>query len=65
MGGIVKKIFPDYGFIEVEGKEDLFFHAGGCRIPLKMLEEGDTVRFNICSSDTKPYQDMAINVRRK
>ena len=65
MDGIVKKIFPGYGFIQVEGKENLFFHAEWCRTPFKILKEGDVVQLEIGSSDTKPYQDMAIDVRRK
>ena len=40
-----------FGFIAVEGAEDLFFHASNCEINPADLQPGDLVSFDIGQRD--------------
>ena len=51
-----------FGFIKVEGQEkDLFFHANDVEGEFNDLRQGDTVEFEMGSSDKGP---KAENVRK-
>ena len=62
MKGIIKKvdIAGGYGFITIEGKEDMFFHANDCtNQDFKEMAAGDMVSFEEGTSDRGP---KAVNV---
>ena len=61
MKGIIKKLDDrGFGFITVEGKKDIFFHANDCTNgDFKDMHEGDAVSFETASSEKGP---KAINV---
>ena len=49
-----------YGFIEQQGKEDIFFHYSGIDMEgYKTIEKGQKVSFNIKESDKGP---IAIDI---
>jgi CspA family cold shock protein len=41
----------NYGFIEVEGEDDVFVHASALADGTTMLDEGDQVEFDIVEGD--------------
>ena len=45
--GVIKKMIQDkgFGFITVQGSEDVFFHTTDCVTPFTELREGQTVQF--------------------
>lgn len=61
MKGVIKKLDEKgYGFITIEGKKDLFFHANDCTEGnFKEMKQGDTVSFETEDSDKGP---KAVNV---
>ena len=61
MKGIIKKLDDrGFGFITLEGKKDIFFHANDCSEGnFKDMHEGDAVSFETASSEKGP---KAINV---
>ncbi len=63
MQGIIKKLTDkNFGFIEVEGNDDLFFHANNLvDVHFDELREGDEVTFD--SEDT-PKGKAAVNVQK-
>ncbi len=62
MKGVVKKLDErKFGFISVEGGNDVFFHANECEDGVfDTLNEGDTVTFDTADSEKGP---KAVNVR--
>ena len=63
MKGIVKQKIGDrgFGFIAVEGQEDVFFHVSDCVSSFDDLGEGDAVEFELTESKGR---DRAIKVKR-
>ncbi len=61
MKGIIKKLDEKgYGFITMEGKKDIFFHANDCAAAnFKEMKQGDAVTFETEESDKGP---KAVNV---
>lgn len=61
MNGIIKKIDErGFGFITMEGRKDIFFHANDCSEGnFKDMKEGDAVSFETASSEKGP---KAVNV---
>lgn len=61
MKGVIKKLDEKgYGFITIEGKKDLFFHANDCTEGnFKEMKQGYTVSFETEDSDKGP---KAVNV---
>ncbi len=61
MKGIIKKLNDKgFGFIAIEGRKDIFFHANDCAARnFKELQEGMTVSFETAESEKGP---KAINV---
>lgn len=61
MNGTIKKIIADkgFGFIAVEGKEDLFFHMSATGEQFENLREGDAVSFEV---EQSPKGERAISV---
>ncbi|MCL3778788.1 cold-shock protein [Prolixibacteraceae bacterium JC049] len=49
-----------FGFIEVEGKKDVFVHRSGLERPFDGLEEGQEVVFDVKDSEKG---EVAINVK--
>lgn len=45
--GVIKKMIQDkgFGFITVQGSEDVFFHITDCITPFAELREGQSVQF--------------------
>lgn len=56
MNGTIKKILNGFGFITPEGEsKDIFFHANDLvSIDFESLKEGDTVTFDMGTSDKGP-----------
>lgn len=56
MKGIIKKLNDKgFGFIAIEGRKDIFFHANDCVAGnFKDLQEGMTVSFETAESDKGP-----------
>ncbi len=57
MEGTIKTLTErGFGFIEIEGKEDLFFHANDLVEDVKFddLKVGDKVSFELASSNKGP-----------
>lgn len=57
MEGTIKTLTErGFGFIEIEGKEDLFFHANDLVETTKFddLKVGDKVSFDVASSNKGP-----------
>ena len=54
--GVIKKILNGFGFITPEGEEkDVFFHANDLvEVAFEDLREGDTVSFEMGTSDKGP-----------
>lgn len=63
MKGNVKVLMESkwYGFITVNGQNDLFFHANNFEWDFNSLNEGDSVEFDIADG-RKPGTTQAINV---
>ena len=61
MNGIIKKIDErGFGFITMEGRKDIFFHANDCSEGnFKDMKQGDSVSFETASSEKGP---KAVNV---
>lgn len=59
--GVIKKIISDkkFGFISVEGSEDVFFHITDCVTSFDSLREGQTVQFDLGSG---PKGKKAVKV---
>lgn len=59
--GIIKKKVEEkgFGFIAVEGSEDLFFHMSACNGAFPNLREGTTVEFEV---EDSPKGKRATNV---
>jgi CspA family cold shock protein len=49
-----------FGFIEAEGKKDVFVHRSGLQSPFGGLSEGQTVTFDIKQGDKG---EVAFNVK--
>jgi cold shock protein len=56
MKGIIKKLdAKGFGFIGMDGRKDLFFHANDCSSAnFKSLQVNDTVSFEIVDSEKGP-----------
>ena len=63
MKGIVKRKIGErgFGFIAVEGEEDVFFHVSDCVSSFDDLGEGDAVEFELTQSKGR---HRAIKVRK-
>lgn len=63
MQGTIKKLTEkNFGFINQEGAEDLFFHANNLDgIDFNQLSEGDAVTFEI---EKTPKGNAAVNVKK-
>lgn len=63
MKGIVKRKIGErgFGFIAVEGEEDVFFHVSDCVSSFDDLGEGDAVEFELTESKGR---HRAIKVRK-
>ncbi len=61
MKGIIKKLDEKgFGFISVEGRKDIFFHANDCSEGnFKDMNQGDMVSFETAESEKGP---KAVNV---
>lgn len=61
MKGIIKKLDEKgYGFITIEGRKDIFFHANDCtESNFKDMKQGDAVSFETAESEKGP---KAVNV---
>jgi CspA family cold shock protein len=62
--GKIKRLIQlrGFGFIEVPGGKDLFFHCSGLKdVDLEDLKEGDTVSFEVEESSRGP---RAVNVEK-
>lgn len=59
-GTIKTKTEKGFGFITVEGSDDVFFHHSACDGQYETFREGQTVEFNIEQGDKGP---KASNVR--
>lgn len=61
MKGIIKKLDEKgFGFITVEGRKDIFFHANDCSEGnFKDMQQGDAVSFETAESEKGP---KAVNV---
>ncbi len=58
--GVIKKILEKgFGFISVEGMEDVFFHMSACNGQFENLKEGQAVQFEI---EDGPKGKKAVNV---
>jgi CspA family cold shock protein len=59
--GIIKKKVQEkgFGFISVEGGEDVFFHMSACNGQFDSLSEGTSVQFDI---EDSPKGKRAVNV---
>lgn len=51
----------NYGFIEIDGKDDVFVHASALEEGIATLNEGDEVEFDIIQGEKGP---KAENVRK-
>ena len=60
--GIIKKKMLDkgFGFISVEGQEDVFFHMSATDGQFEAMPEGQAVTFDI---EDNPKGKRAINVK--
>jgi CspA family cold shock protein len=64
MNGKIKRTFQDkhYGFISVEGQDDVFFHEDACvDVKFSELNEGDAVTFE---TEPSPKGPKAKDVKR-
>lgn len=59
--GVIKKKVQDkgFGFISVEGSDDVFFHMSACNGQFDGLREGASVQFDL---EDSPKGKRAINV---
>lgn len=66
MKGTIKKVDQEkgYGFITVEGRKDVFFHANDCsERNFKDMKQGDAVTFETADSDKGPKAvDVALDM---
>jgi len=63
--GRIKKLISDrgFGFIEIDGKEDIFFHHSGVLdAKFEGLEEGDKVSFEVEQNQKGP---RAVEVQKE
>jgi len=61
MKGNVKVLKDGFGFIKVDGKDDVFFHANNLEwVDFNSLNEGDTLEFNI--GEGRNGKKQAVNV---
>lgn len=58
-GTIKKKTDRGFGFIQVEGSDDVFFHNSACSGQWDTLQEGQQVQFDLQKGDRGP---KAVNV---
>ena len=63
MQGTIKKLTDkNFGFIEVEGNKDYFFHANNLEgVEFDQLSEGDAVSFEV---ENTPKGDAAFNIKK-
>ena len=61
MEGTIKVLKTGFGFIKVEGQDDVFFHAKSLDSEFDALEEGMTLSFEIGEGNNGRKQ--AIDVR--
>ena len=63
MKGIVKRKIGErgFGFVAVEGEEDVFFHVSDCVSSFDDLGEGDAVEFELTESKGR---HRAIKIRK-
>lgn len=53
-GIIKKKTDKGFGFITVDGSDDVFFHHSECDGQFEMLQEGQKVQFEIAQGEKGP-----------
>ena len=58
-GTIKKKTEKGFGFISMEGGEDVFFHSSACNGQFNNLQEGQSVTFD---TEAGPKGPKAVNV---
>lgn len=58
-GIIKKKMEKGFGFISVEGSDDVFFHFSACNGQFDKLNEGQSVQFEV---EDGPKGKKAVNV---
>jgi cold shock protein len=59
--GIIKtKTDKGFGFIAVEGSDDVFFHHSACNGQYEMLQVGQTVEFNIEQGEKGPKASNVV-----
>ncbi len=58
-GAIKKKMDKGFGFISMEGSDDVFFHMSECNGQFDALQEGQAVQFDI---EEGPKGKKATNV---
>jgi len=58
--GIIKKILDKgFGFISIEGSDDVFFHMSSCNSQFESMKQGMAVQFDM---EEGPKGKNAVNV---
>ncbi len=61
MQGTIKVLKEGFGFLKVEGNDDVFFHANNLEwVDFNELNEGETLEFEI--GEWKNGKSQAVNV---
>jgi CspA family cold shock protein len=59
--GIIKtKTEKGFGFITVEGSDDVFFHNSACNGAFDMLQVGQTVNFDLKQGEKGPKAENVV-----
>lgn len=61
-GTIKRKTDKGYGFIAVEGSNDVFFHSSACNEQYDNLQVGQQVQFDIEQGDKGPKASNVVAV---
>lgn len=58
--GSIKKINQGFGFISVEGSDDVFFHFSACNGQFDRLQVGQTVQFDLEQGPKGPKANNVV-----
>ncbi|MBI1813267.1 cold shock domain-containing protein [Candidatus Peregrinibacteria bacterium] len=61
-GTIKTKTDKGYGFISVQGSDDVFFHHTACNGQFENLQVGQTVRFDVEKGEKGPKASNVVAV---
>ncbi len=61
-GTIKRKTDKGFGFIAVEGSNDVFFHSSACNGQYEALQVGATVQFDVIQGDKGPKAANVVAV---